>query len=262
MNAKEWWSVLTSNATHLQVIFGVIISVSTAITGWKTIQLNERTAENNAQLARIERQLSEEKFGFERIRDIYDRTEKYLMSAQQDERRGRALVVLVNSLPTSELRSTLLGVIAVEARSNSVAAKAADAVVKPEPPKVDSSSFIGKIVVRLLDDGYSVELLEPFGFKDSRGVVWTVPKGAVISGASIPRTYWSVIGSPLSGQYRAASILHEYYTEAKSRPRDDVNNMFYEALQKSGVSSVQAKTIFAAVNSFGPRWSSGEAPTK
>ena len=185
-------------------------------------------------MAKIEKQLSEEKFGFERMRDIYDRTEKYLVMEQQDERRGRALVVLISSLPLSQLRSDLLSIVAIEAKSKSVAAKAADTVVSAPPPKLDTKRFFGKIIVEWIsEDQYIVEIDETFWFIDSKGIRWTVPKGTKANGASIPRMLWPSVGSPLGGRYLAAAVLHEHYSTVKTRTAESVNQMFFEALVNS-----------------------------
>ena len=65
-----------------QIIVGVIVSVATILISWQTYRLGRNTEENNAHLKAIEQQLAENRFGFERFRDVYDRTEKYLSSAK------------------------------------------------------------------------------------------------------------------------------------------------------------------------------------
>jgi Protein of unknown function (DUF1353) len=261
MSIQKWWISTTKNLPHIQLLFGLAISVSTGITGWKTIQLNEATSENTLQLARIEKRLSVERFGFERVRDIYDRTEKYLMAEQQDIRRGRALVALVSSLPSSQIRADLLAIIAVEAKSDSVAAKAADATAKRDGPRSASKRFFGKIVLEWTSENeYLVIAQEPFGFIDSKGVKWTIPKGTTTTGTSIPRILWPAFGSPLSGNYSAAAVLHEYYSTTKTRTFESVNQMFLEALMELGMTPTQARAMYEAVSKFGPRWAGGETP--
>ena len=49
-------------------------------------------------------------------------------------------------------------------------------------------------------------LLEDVSFT-SKGKIWTAPAGSVIDGASIPRFFWRVIGSPFIGYYRRASVV-------------------------------------------------------
>jgi Protein of unknown function (DUF1353) len=245
-----------------QIGVGIIVSIATAFIGWKTFELDEKAKENNTQLKAIEQQLAQTKFGFEQTRDIYDRTEKYLTTDKQDPRRGRALVLLISSLPNSPLRSDLLSLIVIEASSTSVAANAA-AIQAGKPttpitelvvPKVDPNSFFGKVSFRFVQNGEALETLENFGFKDAKGVLWDVPKGTIVSGLAIPRTFWSVVGSPLDGQLAASSALLEYYSTKRTRSKEDTVQMFYESMKKAGVPETKAKLLFSAVRTFGPAW--------
>lgn len=248
-----------SNLEKFQVAVGIIISISTALIGWQTFKLDEKAKESNSQLKIIEQQLAETKFGFERIKDIYDRTEKYLSAEKQDERRGRALVVLINSLPASTIRTDLLQIVVREA-SPTVASTAADAQQGKIPERKDivspslGSMFIGKSSFRFLEDGRGIQAIEGFQFQDSKGVLWEVPRGQVTDGAAIPRSLWSVVGSPLSGEFIASSALLDRYTADRTRPREQVLQMYREALIASGVSETKASVFYNAVKSFGPNW--------
>lgn len=248
-----------SNLEKFQVAVGIIVSISTALIGWQTFKLDEKAKESNSQLKIIEQQLAETKFGFERIKDIYDRTEKYLSAEKQDERRGRALVVLINSLPASTIRTDLLQIVVREA-SPTVASTAADAQQGRIPERKDivspslGSRFIGKSSFRFLEDGRGIQAIEGFQFQDSKGVLWEVPRGQVTDGAAIPRSLWSVVGSPLSGEFIASSALLDRYTADRTRPREEVLQMYREALIASGVSETKASLFYNAVKSFGPNW--------
>jgi hypothetical protein len=76
-----------------------------------------------------------------------------------------------------------------------------------------SGRYDGEAVVRLLDDGRRVQLVEDFGFIDQADARWDVPKGAIVDGASIPQPLWSIIGGPFEGRYRDASIVHDWYCD-------------------------------------------------
>lgn len=108
--------------------------------------------------------------------------------------------------------------------------------------------------VELLEDGRSIRLLDDFAYVDPRKKVWIAKKEAVANGASIPQVFWSVTGGPLSGKYRDASIIHDESCREMSEPSDAVHLAFYEACRCSGVPEKQAKTLYAAVYHFGPRW--------
>jgi hypothetical protein len=245
-----------------QIVVGIIVSVSTAIIGWKTFELNDKATESTAQLKSIEQQLAETKFGFERVRDIYDRTEKYLSSDKQDERRGRALVVLIGSLPSSSLRSDLLSIVVREASSPIVAATAADTQRGKEPSPITNeikpklgAGFFGNITFRRKEDaGFSVVTQEPFGFKDASGADWQVPAGYSFDGSTVPRVFWSIVGPPLSPDLVASYVLLDYYNNKRTRSPEMVMQMFYESLLNSGVSEFRAKMLTTSLQAFGPKW--------
>ncbi len=126
--------------------------------------------------------------------------------------------------------------------------------------------FSGRVVAEWLtvSDGpdRDMRLVESFAFVDPAGTRWSVPVGAVVNGASIPRVLWTLAGSPFTGDYRRASVIHDYYCGVKSRPWQEVHYVFYTAMRADGVSERQAKAYYAAVYAGGPRWSriSGAAP--
>lgn len=104
-------------------------------------------------------------------------------------------------------------------------------------------------------DGRSMQLTDQFAFIDCRELRWAVPGGARIDGASIPQFLWSITGSPYTGKYRDASVVHDFYCSVRSRPSDATHRMFHEAMIVSGVSPQRAAVMYAAVKYAGPRWS-------
>ena len=231
----------------------IFVSLATAFIGWKAFQLNELAGINNDRLKQIEVALSERKFDFEQFKDIYDRVEKYL-SGEQEERRGRALVILVSAIPESGFRGELLSMLTVQARQESVSTAAAESYVgKALPPAKAPAKFIGKLELQPVPDSKATyKTLNPISFVDSAGTTWSVPTGFVFTGASIPRVAWSAI-SP-SGEGSAAFVLYEYSVTQRTASSAAVNQMFLEALVAAGVSPPQAKTLFVAVQTFGPRF--------
>ncbi len=115
-------------------------------------------------------------------------------------------------------------------------------------------NFPAKPQVELLDDGRNLKLLADFGYQDPRGRLWTATKGSIVNGASIPEVFWPVVGTPLIGKYRDASIVHDEACVRRSEDSRDVHRMFYEACRCSGVPDPQAKLLYAAVYHFGPAW--------
>jgi len=232
----------------------IFVSLSTAFIGWKTFQLNETAGANNERLKQIEFRLSERKLDFEQSKDIYDRVEKYL-SSNQDERRGRALVILVSAIPESNFRANLLGMLTVQAERESVSTAAAEKYVgNALPSPKPSALFNGRIELKRASDGSSTYiLLSKFSFIDSNRKVWSVPKGFVFTGVSIPRIAWSVV--PTDGEATKAFIVYEYYVSERKAPLSSVNQMFYEALVTAGVKPAQARVLYVAAKTFGPNYS-------
>ena len=114
--------------------------------------------------------------------------------------------------------------------------------------------FDGKLVVELQNDGKLIKLVEPFAYVDPLGFPWPVPKGCRVDGASIPRVLWTLVGSPLTGKYRNASVIHDHYCDTRSRTWGAVHRVFFDAMRTSGVGLLQSKILYAGVRWGGPRW--------
>jgi len=97
-------------------------------------------------------------------------------------------------------------------------------------------------------------LLNELRYTDPKGVVWIAPAGSRVDGASLPRALWSFFGGPFEGKFRNASVLHDVAYDQKTRPWQQVDRMFYDAMRCSGVGSVQAKTFYYALYRHGRHW--------
>lgn len=119
-------------------------------------------------------------------------------------------------------------------------------------------TFIGlPAQVEFSTEGRFGKLLRAITYTGDAGDAWPVPEGAWLDGASIPRAFWSIIGSPYTGKYLSASIVHDHYCIIKERPWRDTHRMFHEAMRCGGVGAFQARVMFYAVYRFGPRWHVG-----
>lgn len=117
--------------------------------------------------------------------------------------------------------------------------------------------FIGEVVTKWLHTpgaDRKMKLLEDFTFIDPNGTQWTAPAGHEIDGASIPQFLWSTVGSPFTGDYRRASVLHDYECDMKRHPHKEVHRLFYNAMICDGVNPIRAKYMYQAVRLFGPKW--------
>ena len=115
-------------------------------------------------------------------------------------------------------------------------------------------SYEGDPVTKWNADGRTMTLITELRYTDPQGFVWIAPIGSVVDGASIPRYLWSIMGGPFEGKYRNASVLHDVAYGQHNRPWQDCDRMFYYAMRCSGVSVVEAKSMFYALYKFGHHW--------
>ncbi len=123
-SSKEDQKEKPSKLKFFEVFIGCIVSIVTIIIAVNTFRMQDEAEKNNKKLKDIETKLAGERFEFERVRLIYDRTERYINSKNQDERWGRALVVLIKRVPDKQIRDDLLGAVQVGATSASVSNEA------------------------------------------------------------------------------------------------------------------------------------------
>jgi len=116
------------------------------------------------------------------------------------------------------------------------------------------NTFSGIPLVRLLNDGRTIELAEPFGFCDSQGKEWWGNISDQVNGTSYPSILWSLSGGPWSTKSRWGAILHDIYCNKKTESWQATHNMFGEAILICGVKKSRAKLEFNMVWRFGPRW--------
>jgi hypothetical protein len=119
-----------------------------------------------------------------------------------------------------------------------------------------SGTFVGSVVAQWIDggDNRNMVLVEDFAFRDSAGKLWEVPTGSGVNGASIPSVLWSLLGSPFTGPYRRAAVIHDHFCGIKTEPWRAVHRMFYNAMIAGGVRRTQAMVMYGAVYVRGPRW--------
>lgn len=242
-----------SKMDNFKVIVGLLVSSITAFIGYKTYELNEKVEIGNQQLLAIERKLDEDKFAFERIRDIYDRVELYLQG-EQSASRGKALVAFIRSIPDSGIKEDLLSVVISQSNSEETRLNAGAVIIETtDLSNISTISFIGKPDFESVSED---ELLvkATYGFKDSEGNLWEVPKGYVYSRTIIPKHLWAVMGSPLEEPLRTGLALYQRNAEEQTRTSSQAAKMLYESLIATGVSEQKAKFIYYAVIQGGPRW--------
>ena len=106
----------------------------------------------------------------------------------------------------------------------------------------------------------NVRIIDDFTFTEAaNGTVWDAPAGSLVDGASIPRVLWTLVGSPFTGDYVYASIVHDVACDTRRRPWRDTHYMFYLACLAGGTRRGRAKLMYLAVRNFGPRWPAPDA---
>jgi Protein of unknown function (DUF1353) len=94
------------------------------------------------------------------------------------------------------------------------------------------------------------EALAQFSFTDPDGKKWITPADYSVDGASIPRAVWTLVGSPYTGDYRRASVVHDKACDdAVGNPgaRREADRMFYHACRAGGCSIKQAMLLYIGV---------------
>ncbi len=88
-----------------------------------------------------------------------------------------------------------------------------------------------------------------FVYTDPDRVKWLAPKGSIINGASIPSSLWSTVGSPYTGGYRRASIVHDVACDnaRNNNDRAKADKMFFHACIDGGCSRAQANLLYTGV---------------
>lgn len=114
--------------------------------------------------------------------------------------------------------------------------------------------FLGDLVLKARPGGREFELVQAFSYLDPKKIEWVVPIAAVVDGASIPPYLWSFIGAPWTGEYREASVIHDYFFEQKKYDSDSVHRVFYDAMLTSNVPRLKALLMYYAVLRFNDRW--------
>ena len=106
-----------------------------------------------------------------------------------------------------------------------------------------------------------MQLAGPFAYIDPANTRWDAPTGSKIDGASIPEFFWgSIFGSPYTGDFRRASVVHDVACDKQAKPWQDVHKMFFYAMRCDDTAPWLANAMFAAVWLFGPRWGQKQQP--
>lgn len=99
----------------------------------------------------------------------------------------------------------------------------------------------------------NMRLVEPLSYEDPDGRLWEAPADSEINGATIPRALWTSIGAPFVGNYRRATIVHDYFVgelsnlEVPPAERKAADRMFYHACRHDGCRQKFAGILYIGV---------------
>ena len=103
--------------------------------------------------------------------------------------------------------------------------------------------FTSPLIVEHLKASRFIKLVEPFSY----GAI-TVPAGFVCDGASIPKLFWSFVGSPFD-KFLFAAVLHDWCcTDTENFTRKEADDLFLEAMEELGIPMWKRDIMWRAVS--------------
>lgn len=109
--------------------------------------------------------------------------------------------------------------------------------------------FTTKLSLDVIGD-QAYEVTKPLVWEDSELVIQVNP-GFDFDGASIPKAFWSAIGSPMTGGYQRAGCLHDALYASEYFPRDMCDQLFLDAMKSDGVGYAKRYAMYWAVRGAG-----------
>jgi len=95
-----------------------------------------------------------------------------------------------------------------------------------------------------------MQLTADFWFDDPNGKRWHAPAKMRTDGASIPPQLWWLVGSPYTGDYRRAALVHDQAcvdSNGDRKKRREADRMFYHACRAGGCSVRDATVLYVGV---------------
>ena len=117
---------------------------------------------------------------------------------------------------------------------------------------------VNQIILHPKNDGI-MQLQNNVLYIDFNNDTYLIPRGFETDGASIPKVFWSIIGSPFKGQYLYAALIHDYLCKmgvdgTPKASRKVTNKIFYNCMRYYGVGRCKAKMMYWAVKVGAPKW--------
>lgn len=115
------------------------------------------------------------------------------------------------------------------------------------------NKFLTPLRVELVDDlannGQGEwRLWDKLIYEDKKGNMHVVPTGYSCDFASVPRlpfAYWFT-----GNTAHRPAVLHDYYCDTQSIPREDADNLFREAMESIGMPTLRVRMMHRAVATY------------
>jgi hypothetical protein len=115
-------------------------------------------------------------------------------------------------------------------------------------------SFRGALKLQPMGDGVHMSVIDDFAYTDGYKRNLDATPGFLTDGASIPQALWSVVGSPFTGKYIGAAVVHDVGCTSRKYSWQVTHRLFYDAMLDSKVSEKHAKLLYYGVLIGGPKW--------
>ena len=86
---------------------------------------------------------------------------------------------------------------------------------------------------------------------ESLGYKLTVKKGFDFDAASIPKVFWSIIGSPFTGNYTTPAAIHDGLYASQKAAKKISDKIFLDIMKQSNVGYIKRTSMYLAVAMFG-----------
>jgi hypothetical protein len=114
--------------------------------------------------------------------------------------------------------------------------------------------FHGKLKLTEVGDGVHWTVLDDFSYTHAGPEFLEAQRGFQTDGASIPRPLWTFVGSPFTGKYVDAAVIHDVGCVSHKYSWQATHRIFYDAMIDSGVGERLADVLYFGVRLGGPKW--------
>jgi len=101
-----------------------------------------------------------------------------------------------------------------------------------------------------IEDGKRRKLIKDYTYENDKYII-TIKKGFITDGASIPKTFWSVLSSPFYGPIVFGAMIHDGLYTKMTIPRKECDKLLKEMILEKGYNRVKANLVYGAVRMFG-----------